>query len=65
MGYSKKTLERMARCCAVVRCEALRAQMKGALGAILERKGDVIRAVGGAKGTGAWFEKLGAAVAGR
>eukprot|EP00959_Pyramimonas_sp_CCMP1952_P120803 2525742-Pyramimonas_sp.AAC.1 len=62
MGYSKKTLKRIARCCAMVRYETLRAHAKGALGATLRKKGDMVRDVGCAKGAGAWFEKLGAAV---
>eukprot|EP00959_Pyramimonas_sp_CCMP1952_P288487 6033018-Pyramimonas_sp.AAC.1 len=62
MGYSKETLKRMARCYAMVRYGALRARVKGALGDTLKKKGDMMRAVGCAKGMGTWFEKLGACV---
>eukprot|EP00959_Pyramimonas_sp_CCMP1952_P091540 1916241-Pyramimonas_sp.AAC.1 len=50
MGYSKKTLKRMARCYAMVRHEALRTHVRRALGATLEKKGDMVRTVGCAKG---------------
>eukprot|EP00959_Pyramimonas_sp_CCMP1952_P028781 603654-Pyramimonas_sp.AAC.1 len=53
----------MARCYCVVRYETLRTRMTGALGAILEKKKDMIGAVSCAEGAETWLKKLGAAAA--
>ena len=55
-GLTKKTLKKLGRCYASVKYDTLSNLMRGALGAILQKKGDMQRAVDCEKGVADWLE---------
>ena len=64
-GYSKKQLKKLASCYAMIKYENLKGTMVGALGAILQKRGDMNRAVGCPERLQQWLEKIDDVVEGR
>ena len=62
-GFSRKTLKRLASCYGRVRYQCVRTLMTGMLGCILEKQGDMRRAVGAAEKVSNWFNEIESEVA--